>query len=265
MTRLAAMRALTPSDERLRAVLDAGGMDARLLYARLGPAVVCDCPFAGPDQLDARPLYLLYAAPAALAPHLLHLLALAAATSGALSGRDGARWRTVALIAGVVLGAAEFWFLAAYDDGRNQRSTRLAEVDFVHWKVQVWRGLAIAAVDAVLGWAMWLRATGRAFTAPPPAAERIAEHTVAMEGVLAKLRGLSVTRNAAVRSVELRREADDYWTKDAEVMRDVLEEPEVLQAQRNALGRIDVTLVGKEADKYLDSTVGSLVAVRHGK
>ncbi|QIW98131.1 hypothetical protein AMS68_003649 [Peltaster fructicola] len=262
MTRLAALRALTIQDERLRSVLDAGGLQASLLYARYGPAVLRDCPFAHPGELDSSTMYLLYAAPAIAMPHVLHLFALATATSGALSDHKSSQWRTIAFVAGIVLGLVEAYFLATYDDTHNQQSVRVNDIDFVHWKVQVWRGLAIAAVDGLLGWAIWLQATGRAFLAPPSAGEKLAEHTRLLETTLVKTRGLGVLRNATMRSSEMRQLNNDYWRKDEEVMRDVFEEPAVLQAQRNALSRMDITRIGREADQFVDPLIAGITHQR---
>ena len=127
LTRLAAIRPITESEQNLRQVFDDGGLDARLLYARFGPSILTSCPFAHPGDIDASTTYSFYAAPALLAPHLLHLLALGVATSRSLSGIEGSRWRTMATIAGMVLGVAEFWLIANYDDRYNARSTRLNE------------------------------------------------------------------------------------------------------------------------------------------
>lgn len=253
MTRLAAQRPLTAQDEQLRAVLDAGGLDARLYYARFGNNVVRDCPYAIPGELDSDNSYLLYAAPGLIFPHIAHLFALAIATSSWFVGRDGARWRTLATVAGIVLGIAEFYTITTYDSTHNQRSTRVNEIDFVHWKVQVWRGLAIAAIDGLLGWAMWLQATGRAFVVPASTSDQLAAQSMMLEAALAKIRGLGVLRNGTVRSADMRRRADDYWSKDAEVTRDIFEEPAVLQAQRNALRRLDVSKLERDADAFLES------------
>ena len=262
LTRLAALRPLTSIDEKLRQVLDAGGLDARLLYARYGPHVVTSCAFAAPEDNDAGRTYLFYALPSIVTPHLLHLIALGIATSGLLSGREGARWRIVAAIAGMVLAAAEMWFIANYDDRHNARSTRLTEIDFIYWKLQVWRGLAIATIDGVLGWVIWLQATGRAFLSPPPMRERLLDHGKLMEVLLGKTRGLGVLRNGTVRDASMRRKVDDYWVKESEVMKDVFEEPEVLEAQRNALRRIDINSIGREADEYIQTILGGLQVIR---
>lgn len=256
MTRLAALRPLTEADQKLREVLDDGGLDARLLYAHYGPHVLATCPFTSSGDLAAGQDYFYYALPSIVVPHLLHLFALGIATSGILSGKEGARWRTPAVIAGIVLAIAEVWFVATYDDRPNARSTRLSEIDFVFWKVQVWRGLAIAAVDGGLGWVIWLQATGRAFLNPPSAGERIADHNQSLERLLVRSKGVGVLRNGTVRDANMRGKANDYWAKEGEIMRDVFEQPETVEAQRNALKRLDIVRVGREAESYVDSILG---------
>ncbi len=164
----------------------------------------------------------------------------------------------MATIAGLVLGAAEYYFIATYDSTSNARSTRINEIDFIYWKMQVYRGLAIAAVDAALGWVIWLQATGRAFLSPPSAAERVAGVGQGVEVLLNKLRSLGMIRNAVVRDAASRRQVDAYWVKEGEVMKDVFEEQEVLDAQRSALRRIDVAKVSREAENYLDGIFGGL-------
>lgn len=220
--------------------------------------MVLDCPFATPKDRDAGQTYLLYAAPGVLAPHILHLIALGVATSGLLSGPEGAKWRTVATIAGLVLGIAEFYVVATYDSTPNVRSTRLNEVDFIYWKLQVYRGLAIAALDGVLGWMIWLQATGRAFIAPVPVSERLMNTGRIFEAVMGKTRGLGIVRNGVVRNAEMRKKSDGYWVKEGEVMKDIFEEPEVLEAQRNALRRLDSQRIAREADALLDGIFGSM-------
>lgn len=258
LTRLAALRSTTDVDQKLRQLFDDGGLESRLLYARFGPNVLLECPFAEPKDKDAGQTYLLYAAPSILAPHILHLVALGVATSGLLSGPEGAKWRTVATIAGLVLGVAEFYFVATYDSTANARSTRLNEIDFVYWKLQVYRGLAIAALDGLLGWMIWLQATGRAFIAPVPVGEKLMNVGRVFEGVMGKTRGLGIVRNGVVRNAEMRRKFDGYWVKEGEVMKDVFEEPEVLEAQRSALRRLDAQRIGREADGFLDGIFGSM-------
>ena len=50
--------------------------------------------------------------------------------------------------------------------------------------------------------------------------------------------------------------------KESEVMKNVLEETEVLEAQRHALRRIDINSIGREADEYIQTILGGLQVIR---
>ncbi|KAF7194601.1 hypothetical protein HII31_04107 [Pseudocercospora fuligena] len=258
LTRLGSLRSLSPQDEQLRTIFDQGGLEARLLYARYGPDVVLNCPLGKAGEIEAGRNYFIYAIPSLLAPHLLHLFALGVATSGLLSGREGARWRTIAIIAGLSLAIGEIWWIAYFDDTPNVRSVRVNDINFIYWKMAVWRGLGIAAMDGILGWVIWLQATGRAFLSPTPAGERILDHAQRLESTLGKIQALGVVRNGTVRDATSRKRFEDYWMKEGEVMKDAMEQPEVLTAQRNALARSDAGKVSREAEAFVDGFLGAV-------
>ena len=192
----------------------------------------------------------------------MHLVCLGLVTSEFVCGRDAAGWRTVAVLGGLGLAAAEVWAVAGYDDSVNLRSTRVGEVDFSFWKRLVWRGVGVAGFDAVLGWVVWLQGTGRGFVQRKNLGERVGDQIRGLEGALAKARGLGVVRNGAGRDREMRAVAERYWVKDEEVMRDVFEEPEVVQAQRQALAKVDVGMVGADAEKYVDGVLAGVQVIR---
>lgn len=198
----------------------------------------------------------IYAFPSIVAPHLMHLIALGVATSGLLSGKEGARWRTIAIISGLILGIVEVYMVMNFDDTKNQRSVRVNDIDFLYWKMQVYRGLAIAVTDGLLGLVIWLQATGRAFVAVAPASERILDHAQRLEAVVLKARGVGIVRNGSVRDAALRRKVEDYWFKENEVMKDVMEQPEVLEAQRSALRRVDSVSTARDAEQFIDRVLG---------
>ncbi|KAM0689651.1 hypothetical protein Q7P36_010522 [Cladosporium allicinum] len=259
LTRLKALRSLTPQDEVLRKLFDAGGLEARLLYARFGPKVLLGCSFGEFGEAQG---WLLYAVPELLGWHLVHLVLLGLATSEVLCGRDAAGWRTMAILGGVGLAAVEVWAVAGYDDAVNLRSARVGEVDFLFWKGMVWRGVGLAAFDALLGWVVWLQGTGRGFVQRKNLGERVGDQVRVLEGALAKARGLGVVRNGVGRDREMRGVLERYWLKDEEVMRDVFEEPEVVQAQRQALAKVDVNQVGADAEKYVDGVLAGVQVIR---
>jgi hypothetical protein len=63
------------------------------------------------------------------------------------------------------------------------------------------------------------------------------------------------------REREMRGVLERYWVKDEEVMRDVFEEAEVVQAQRQALAKVDVNQVGIDAERYVDGVLGGVQVV----
>jgi hypothetical protein len=265
MVRLKALRELTAEDERLLEVLKAGGEKAALFYARFGPRVLREAVWVQVKDQGAAQEYLMFAATGMLKPHLLHLVALGVATSATFCGREGAQWRTVAVVAGGMIAAAELSYVATYDDNTNRQATRLADINFIFWKIPLVRGLAIAALDGVLGLIIYLQATGRAFQSPPPIGERLAEHARMLEGTLARMRGLGVVRNGAVRDQQARERVGEYWRKEEEVMRDVFEDGEVVAAQRAALERLNVGRVQREAGGFVDGVFDGMGLQQGGR
>ncbi|KAM0715615.1 hypothetical protein Q7P37_009113 [Cladosporium fusiforme] len=259
LTRLKALRPLTAQDELLRAFLDRGGLEARLLYARFGPGVVTGCLFGEVGEAWG---WMVYALPGLVGWHLVHLFALGLATSEVVGGRDAAGWRLWAVLGGVALAAVEVWAVAAYDDARNLRSARVGEIEFLFWKGLVWRGVGVAALDAALGYVMWLQGTGRGFVQRKELGERVGEQVRVLEGLLGRARGLGVVRNAVSRDREMRGAVERYWMKDEEVMRDVFEEADVVAAQRKALAMVDMGRMEVEAEKSVDAILGSVQVVR---
>lgn len=254
LLRLRKLGDVTASDERLCHLLEEGGKYAARLYATYGPDVL-DNPLARPDEIDSSRWYLLYALPSILAPHLAHLFALGVATSGLISGKEGARWRTWSIIAGVAVAGMEVYMIETYDLAASMRGVQAKDVRYVHWQVGVWRGVAIAIVDAVLGWMLWLQATGRAFITPDPPVERLADHAKLLEALVSKIAALGILRNGTMRDADLRRKVDDYWIKEQTATTEVLEQPEVSQAQRNVLSKKDMGVVRRDIAQFVDGIV----------
>ncbi|KAF2150606.1 hypothetical protein K461DRAFT_244380 [Myriangium duriaei CBS 260.36] len=252
-TRLAGLHSLSSWEQSLREVFEQGGLEARLLYLRFGPDVLATCPFADPKASEASSTYLYYATPTILAPHVAHMLVLGLVTSASLTGADGGRFRTYAAITGVVLGATEFFMVSNYDHTVNAKATKIAEVDMFHWKVRVVRGLAIALVDAALGWLIWMSATKRAFVKPKSPAEKVEDITKTVEASLGKLRGLGAIRNVVYRNPGMRGNVERYWVQEERLMSQVLEDGDVRQAMNSAFDAADMVRLQQEAETYVDA------------
>lgn len=107
-----------------------------------------------------------------------------------------------------------------------------------------------------------MQGTGRGFVRRREVGERVGEQVRLLEGMLGKAKGLGVVRNAVVRDRGMRAVAEEYWTKDGEVMRDVAEEAEVVRAQRKALGMVDMGRLEAEAEKSVDAILGGVQVMR---
>ncbi|MCJ1283563.1 hypothetical protein MMC26_002894 [Xylographa opegraphella] len=252
-TRLTALRPekqLTDFDNELRSRLAA--LDARCLYFAYGPAALAECPFC---KSDDPATFFYYSLPARLFLHLLNLFALGLATSTALSGKEGGRWRTMAALVGSCLAIADCYMVGAYDWKGNSRATRAEDLDFFYWRMRTIRGLAIAALDAGLAGLIWASSTNRLFVVPLSSAERLESITKVMEATRGKLGAVGMIRNVTVRDENLRKKAEIYWKREGEIMGEVMDEKEVVEGIRGALesGRMNVTTIEEEAKRYAES------------
>lgn len=267
-TRLSALRPLTALDEHLKRAFEAAdegrhGLDLRLLYLQFGPEVVARNPLTAPGTVDwDKGKYAYYALPQLLMPHLAHLVVLGLATSAGLAGAAAGRWRTFAAVAGLAVAVADLWLRLGYDAGGNAAAARVAEIESFWWKARVYRGLAVALLDAVLGWMVYLTATRRAFVQPPPASQRIEASARRLEKVLGQVRVLGTLRNAIFRDRGMRERVNGYWTQESQMMNSMCEDREVVDAMNAVLGRIDMGNVQRGVDAYVDGVFGGGGEVR---
>ncbi|KAF4553318.1 Hypothetical protein D9617_7g030450 [Elsinoe fawcettii] len=253
--RLAALRALTPEDERLRQVFETGGREAKMQYLKFGPDTLTGCHFVDHKATNAVMVLFVYALPAMLAPHLLHLVILGLSTATNVTGKEGGRWRTLALWVGLGLALAEIGTVYWWDHAENAVNAKQGRLVYFFWRVRLVRGLVIATTDAVLGWVVWLGATGRMFVKPPTGAERVEIVTREAEATLLKLRALGTMRNVVHRNPGLRGQVERYWVHEGEVMRNVIEDREVVMAMTNVLENTDMEQLSREAQQHVDSWV----------
>lgn len=253
-TRLTAMRpggALTDADAALRAKFV--NLESRLLYLQFGPGVLAECPFCNSD--DPRS-YLYYAVPGLLAPHLLNLLFLSAATSGLLAGPDGAKWRTPAVLASAAAAALDVYLVSSYGHQRNARATRLADLDMFYWGMRLFRLATFALLDAGFAALLYLSSTNRAFASPPAPAERVEAAARLLLATKSRLNALGIVKNTAIRDEELRQRMVSYWQHEGRLMHEVMEEREVVEGVNDALSnRINIAGITQDAEAYATNII----------
>lgn len=245
-TRLSALRPLTAEDATLRSRFV--NLESRLLYLQFGPDALSTCPFCTADEPRS---YFFYALPSILAPHLFNLAVLAFATSSTFAGREAASWRRAATLSGVTLAAADVYLVATYPYQSNARALRLDEIDFFFWSARARRYVCLALLDAALAGALYLSATNRAFVVPPTPAERVEGAIRVLGAAKSKLNAVGIVKNTAIRDEELRTRTQAYWAHEGVVMRDVMEEREVVEGVNDALAnRIDIRNIERDAETY---------------
>jgi hypothetical protein len=250
-TRLQPLRlhGLTDFDNALRQKLLS--LESRLLYFQYGPNAIANCLFCNAE--DPRS-YLYYSLTSVLIPHIFNLCVLGLVTSGLFVGPEGAVWRTPATIGAVVLAAAEIWILSTYNHQDNARATRIEDVDAFYWKMRVYHGVAIAALDAVIGWVMYLSSTNRAFVTPLSASEIIEGTLRHLESARSKMNATGVMRNTIARDAGLRARTQAYWVDEGRMMGEYMEDREVVEGVNNALeNRINIETISRDAATYAEN------------
>ena len=253
--------ALTVTDHALRAKFV--NLESRLLYLQYGPDVLADCPFCSSDEPRS---YFYYALPNMIGPHLTNLIVVAVVTSPSLTGRHGGQWRTLATIAAGVIGALEVYFVSSYNYQINSRALRLNELDMFFWSMRTYRLVALAALDAVLGWVLYLSSTNRAFTTPPSTAERVELANRGLLTVKSRISALGIVRNTALRDEDLRTRSQAYWSHEVRLMREVMEDRDVIEGVNDALSnRIRIQEITRDAEAYAENVLQPLHFSATGK
>ncbi|KAK3387657.1 hypothetical protein B0H63DRAFT_559137 [Podospora didyma] len=245
-TRLSALRPLTAADEALRGKFV--NIENKLLYLQFGPDVLAACPFCTADEPRS---YLFYALPALLAPHLLNLAVIALVTAPAATGRAGSSWRTVATIGAVGLAMVDLLVVSQYSYQANRQAKDVSELDFFFWSARVYRSAGLALLNFLLGLALYQTSTNRMFVSPPSPAERVETTVRALQGVRGKLDAAGVVKNTTIRDDGLREHSSGYWGHEVRLMRDMMEEREVIEGVNDALqNRIDIQSITRNAEQY---------------
>ena len=250
--RLTSLKPITHDVEILKTKF--ASVDSRLQYLALGPDSLIHCPFCGADEPNS---YLWYSIPAILSSHLLHIGILGLITSPLLFGVEPARWRTQATIAGSVLATIELYLRASHDVNRNAVAARagLLEPESFHWKVLTYRGIAMAVVDLVLGWMIYLSSTNRAFVRPPSVADRLRHSSQLLDSASRKLRALVITRMAISQDEGLVSTLQRYWNQEDTASRQTFDDPNVVEHVKAVRARLDLSALTQEATLYAEAIV----------
>ena len=162
--------------------------------------------------------------------------------------KAGAVWRTQATLAGVALAVSEVYYISTYSHTTNISARTAAANVYPYWAILTYRGLAIALVDAALGYAIYLTATGRwgSLISDSPA-EKIDAVSAALEDVIRNTNSALSLKQAVMTDADLRRQVVDFWEKEGLTRRELAEAEGVRLARRAVERRRDWATICSDA------------------
>lgn len=133
------------------------------------------------------------------------------------------------------------------------------------WAARRYRYLGLAALDSLLAFLLYLSSTNRAFAAPPSAAARVAAVTRQLQAAKSRLNAVGIVKNTATRDEDLRARVQAYWLHEGRLMREVMEEREVVEGVNDALqNRVNIQDITRDADDYALNVLPRMEAVVPG-
>ncbi len=152
--------------------------------------------------------------------------------------------------------------MASYRYQDNKTATRLEDLDFFYWKDEFYRHIALAVLDGLLGYVLYLSSTNRAFINPPSTAERIETSLKIFDSARNKISTVGVVKNTVNRDEDLRNRSQSYWIHEGRVMNEVMEEGEVVRGVNDALeNRIKMGEITREAETWANRVIGPLQGI----
>ncbi|KAF7534912.1 hypothetical protein G7054_g5797 [Neopestalotiopsis clavispora] len=117
--------------------------------------------------------------------------------------------------------------------------------------MRLFRLTGLALLDAGFAALLYLSSTNRAFAAPPAPAERVEATTRLLLAARSRLNALGIVKNTSIRDEELRARMLGYWQHEGRLMREVMEEREVVEGVNDALSnRINMAGITQDAEAY---------------
>ncbi|KAF2964023.1 hypothetical protein GQX73_g9544 [Xylaria multiplex] len=196
-------------------------------------------------------MYFYYALPSLLAPHLVNLVVVSLATSATVSGKEAARWRRIASMAMAVVAGIDVWSVSTYNHGANARATRPSDLDMYFWTSRALRPVALGVLNLAIAALIYVSSTNRLFVSPVDPATRVAAVTRQLLATKSKMSAVGIIKNTSLRDEDLRTRTAAYWTHEGRLMREVMEDREVVEGINDALAnRIQIQAITQDAENY---------------
>jgi len=257
--RLASLRpnnTLTETDQLLREKF-ASSPTSRWDYLHFGPSVYTSCPYCAATTTGAD--YFSFALPELLAPHLFNLCVIALATSPLFTAyRPAAGYRSSFTLAAMAVALLDVYRVLSYSHATNAAAGGLSEMDFFFWRQRRLRYVLLALLDCALAGVLYPMGTQRFFAASPTPGEMVDTAVQVLVGTKGKVNAAGVMKNTVLRDEELRKRSMAYWAHEVLLMREMMEEREVVESVNDALqNRIDIREIERDAELYANAVLAA--------
>ncbi|KAK6517227.1 hypothetical protein TWF506_007095 [Arthrobotrys conoides] len=230
--------------------------EGRLLYAAYGPKPLTECTWCSISDPSS---YLYYSAPAIAAPHIANIAILGLVTSS-LSSKVARSFRISATMAGLGVALGEFGLLYNHDLLQNTQATLTKDINWYHWRLLTYRGLAIAAVNCVLGVVTYLTATGRYGSSGVSDLEKIEALSKSLDVGVSHVRTSLFVKSTATRSESSLNTISEFWRTEAANRRNIASEVE--DTKNQVLERVNLNSINDEAFKFTSNLIDVITATK---
>ncbi|KAK6356598.1 hypothetical protein TWF718_000946 [Orbilia javanica] len=230
--------------------------EGRLLYAAYGPKPLAECAWCSISDPSS---YLYYSAATIAAPHIANIATLGLVTSSLSSGVMRS-FRVPATMAGLGIALGELILLYNHDLLQNTQATIPTEINWYHWRLLTYRGLAIAIVNCLLGVATYLAATGRYGFGGVSDLEKIEALSKSLDVGLSHVRTSLFVKSTTTRNGSSLNNVTEFWRAEAANRRSVASQLE--DTKNQVLERVNLNSINDEAFKFTSNLIDAIAATK---
>ncbi|KAF3082559.1 hypothetical protein TWF569_005068 [Orbilia oligospora] len=230
--------------------------EGRLLYAAYGPKPLTECAWCSISDPSS---YLFYSAPTIAAPHIVNIAVLGLVTSS-LSSKIARSFRISAIMAGLGVALGEFVLLYSHDLLQNTQATSTQDINWYHWRLLTYRGLAIATINCMLGVVIYMTATGRYGFSGVSDLEKIEALSKSLDVGVSHVRTSLFVKSTTTRNESNLNDICEFWRTEAANRRNIASQVE--DTKNQVLKRVNLNSINDEAFKFTSSLIDAIAATK---
>lgn len=171
------------------------------------------------------------------------------------------------MIGAVVVFLVELWFVGLSGDHymKNAAARSEKEVIWTHWRMRIVRGVGIATLDGLLGYALYLTGTRRWSVGWEAEAVEETMEAIAktLERASGRLQAGNFIKQTVMRDKELRQKAVEFWATEENLGHEMDADEEVQKVRMTSLpSRMDLDELTREATARSEGLLANVLRDR---